>query len=182
MSGATTYADMLAMKVGYTNTFLHKPPYLDISNPDSQWLGCCDFVISSDVLEHVAPPVRLAFENTLRLLKPGGVFVLTVPYTKTGETVEHFSELHDYHIEKRKGKWVLQNTTTDGRSQVFDHLIFHGGEGETLEMRLFSETGVLGELYRAGFTDIRIHNEPCRKHGIKWPQDWSLPITARRPS
>ena len=182
MSGANIYADRLAMKLGYTNTFLHKPPYLDIINLDSRWFGCCDFVISSDVLEHVAPPVGRAFANTLRLLKPGGVFVLTVPYTKTGETIEHFPELHNYHTEKRKDKWVLLNTTADGRTQVFNHLIFHGGEGETLEMRVFSEAGALEELHHAGFTDIRIHNEPCHKHGIQWHQDWSLPITARRPS
>ena len=39
----------------------------------------CDFVISSDVLEHVAPPYERALSNLLRLLKPGGLLVLTVP-------------------------------------------------------------------------------------------------------
>ena len=33
MSGADAYAGKLAGKLGYTNTFLHKPPYLDITNP-----------------------------------------------------------------------------------------------------------------------------------------------------
>ena len=181
MSGAATYSASLPARLGYTNTFLHKPPHLDITDPDPQWLGRCDFVISSDVFEHVAPPVGRAFDNTLRLLKPGGVLVLTVPYAKTGDTVEHFPELHDWHVEQRAGRRVLLNMTSDGRSQEFDDLVFHGGEGETLEMRVFSEAGVLGELRRAGFAAIRIHGEPCSEFGIAWPQDWSLPITARRP-
>jgi hypothetical protein len=63
----------------------------------------------------------------------------------------------------------------------FDHLTFHGGEGETLEMRVFSKSGLLRELARAGFEDIRIHADACEEFGIVWTQPWSLPITARRP-
>jgi hypothetical protein len=50
-----------------------------------------------------------------------------------------------------------------------------------LEMRVFSESGVLRELEHAGFTDIHIHREPYSQFGIAWPQEWSLPISARRP-
>lgn len=181
MSGAATYAGRLAERIGYTNTFLHKPPFLDIVAPPEEWLSRCDFVISSEVFEHVPPPVSRAFENTLRLLKPGGVLVLTVPYAPVGEIVEHFPELHRYHVEKRDGKRVLVNATVNGSVQEFDHLVFHGGEGETLEMRVFSESGVLRELERAGFTDIHIHRETCSQFGITFLQEWSLPISARRP-
>lgn len=180
MSGANTYADGLARKFSCTNTFLHKSPHLDITDPDSTWLERCDFVISSDVFEHVAPPVSVAFDNTFRLLKPGGLFVFTVPYKKQGATVEHFPALHNYQVESQNGRRVLVNVTTGGQRQEFDNLVFHGGEGETLEMRVFSEAGVMDELQRAGFTDIKIHREPCLEHGIIWPQDWSLPISARR--
>lgn len=181
MSGAATYAVGLERKLGYTNTFLHKSPRLDITAPDSRWYGRCDFIISSDVFEHVARPVGRAFENALRLLKPGGVLVLTVPYVKTGQTVEHFPELNDWHIEHRDGRRVLVNKTDDGHCKHYDGLVFHGGEGETLEMRVFSEAGVLDELRCAGFTAIRIHGDPCAEYGIVWPQTWSLPISARRP-
>jgi len=181
MSGAATYAEGLKRKLGYTNTFLHKPPRLDITAPDPHWYGCCDFIISSDVFEHVARPVGRAFDNALRLLKPGGVLVLTVPYAKTGQTVEHFPELHDWHIEQRDGRRILFDKTDDGRCKHYDGLVFHGGEGETLEMRVFSEAGVLDELRCAGFTAIRIHCDPCAEYGITWPQTWSLPISARRP-
>jgi SAM-dependent methyltransferase len=37
-----------------------------------------DLIVSSDVLEHV-PDVMLAFKETFRVLKPGGVHVFTVP-------------------------------------------------------------------------------------------------------
>ena len=181
MSGAEAYAGKLAGKLGYTNTFLHKQPRLDITNPESAWLGRCDFVISSDVFEHVAPPVSRVFVNTLRILKPGGVLVLTVPYVKNGDTLEHFPELHDYRLEKRGKNRVLTNLTAGGARQEFEHLVFHGGEGETLEMRVFSESGVLEELRRAGFEDIRIHGEPCHAFGVHWVCDWSLPVSARRP-
>lgn len=181
MSGAPNYAEGLARKFSFTNTFFHKSPRLDITDPDTHWFDHCNFVISSDVFEHVAHPVGRAFDNTLRLLKPGGVFVFTVPFTKTGNTVEHFPELHEWRIDKRNGHRVLLNVTADSREQRFDGLVFHGGEGETLEMRVFSEISLISELKRAGFEAIRIHGGPCPEFGIAWPQDWSLPISARRP-
>jgi SAM-dependent methyltransferase len=181
MSGAAIYADRLARRLGYTNTFLHQEPRLDIKAPGAEWLSRCDFVISSDVFEHVASPVSVAFDNVLRLLKPGGLFVLTVPWVKGGETIEHFPELADYRIEGRGADRVLVGRTTDGRIREYRNLVFHGGEGETVEMRVFSESGILGELARSGFGDIRIRTEPCVEFGILWKQPWSLPITARRP-
>lgn len=182
MSGAAVYADRLSEKLSFTNTFLHKAPRLDITTPGEAWQSQCDFVISSDVFEHVAPPVSAAFENTLQLLKPGGVLVITVPYAPTGDTVEHFPELHDYRIEKRDGNRVLVNRTADGRAQVFDKLVFHGGAGDTLELRVFSQSGLIQALDDAGFTDIRIHGDAFPAHGIFWPEPWSLPVSARRPT
>lgn len=181
MSGAAIYADRLAQRLGYTNTFLHREPRLDITAPGEAWLSRCDFVISSDVFEHVASPVSVAFDNVLRLLKPGGLLVLTVPWVKGGDTIEHFPELADYRIEGRGADRVLVGRTTDGRIREYRNLVFHGGEGETVEMRVFSESGILGELARSGFGDIRIRTEPCVEFGILWQQPWSLPITARRP-
>ena len=181
MSGAATYAHPLERRLGYINTFLHKPPFLDITAPAGEWMSRCDFLISSDVFEHVAPPVSRAFENSLLLLKPGGVLILTVPYRPAGKTVEHFPELHDFRLEDRDGRRSLINTTLDGRVQEFDQLVFHGGEGETLEMRVFSLPDLIEELQGAGFVEIRVHDAPVPEFGILWPQKWSLPISARRP-
>lgn len=181
MSGAATYALPLEKRFGYINTFLHKPPILDITSPGNEWISRCDFLISSDVFEHVTPPVSRAFKNALLLLKPGGLFVITVPYKPEGATLEHFPDLYDFHLETRAGKTILSNLTRDGQIQEFDDLVFHGGEGETLEMRVFSLAGVLGELKKAGFRDIRVHSDACPEFGIVWLHPWSLPISARRP-
>src|SRR6188768_2031553 len=90
MSDAHCYANVLAEKLGYTNTWYHCEPLLDIRNPAPQWLGINDFVTTSDVFEHVPPPVQDAFDNLYALLKPGGVAVFSVPFCYEEETYEHY--------------------------------------------------------------------------------------------
>ncbi len=181
MSDWAGYAQTLAEKFDYLNTFYHQAPRLDITRIAPEQENRHDFLISTDVFEHVPPPVSVAFENARRLLKPGGLFLFTVPYKKDGDTEEHFPELYDYRLEETGERARLINLTRDGREQVFEQLVFHGGGGFTLEMRLFSESGLLRELERAGFEHIKIHRENQPAFGIMWPMDWALPITARKP-
>jgi SAM-dependent methyltransferase len=138
LSDADAYANPLASKLGYTNTFFHTEPRLDIANAPSDLTGRYDFIIASDVFEHVVPPVSRAFANARRMLRPGGVFVFSVPYGLDGGTVEHFPDLADFRVAEENGRWTLHNRATDGREQVYTDLVFHGGPGTTLEMRLFS--------------------------------------------
>ena len=103
------YADLLAEKFDYVNTFYDHEPQLDLCNVDwSRWPpDSFDFITCTDVLEHVEPPVERTFENMRRLLKPGGVAILTVPTTLEPATREHFPDLHDWRIEtegKRAGR------------------------------------------------------------------------------
>lgn len=180
MSDWEGYAVPLARKLDYRNTHYDREPRLDITDIPAALEGTCDFLISSEVFEHVPPPVNTAFRNARRLLRPGGVMVFTAPYTKAPQTVEHFPELFDYRLtEAGGGRLVLENTTRDGRKQNFDDLVFHGGEGATLEMRVFSESSLLAEFERAGFGRVRIHSEADPAHGIVWHEDWSLPMSAR---
>jgi len=171
------YAVGLAQKFDYRNTFYSQPPKLDITNLEPEFVGAFDFVICSDVFEHVPPPVSIAFENARKLLKPQGVLIFSVPYTKDQETVEHFPELYDYQLRQENGNHILENITRSGESQVFDHLIFHGCNA--LEMRVFCESSLLEEFRRAGLGKVRIYQEPDFEHGIYWYCDWSLPIAAR---
>ena len=178
------YAAKLAEKFAYHNTFYHKEPKLDIMDPvispdlvDSQ-----DFIISSDVFEHVRPPVDLAFENVWRILRPGGVLVLTVPYGLQPETTEHFPELHDFRLIKREGSHVIKNITKTGEVQEFANLVMHGGPGATVEMRIFAERDLVARLRKANFNPITVHRTPDFVHGIWWPEPWSLPMTARKPA
>lgn len=178
MSDSPRYAKRLAARLRYTNTYYHKAPRLDVLDPPREYLGRLQFILSSDVLEHVAPPIDRAFANLHAMLVAGGTLVLTVPFAVDGDTIEHFPELHDYRIERRRARPVLVNHTRDGRVQEFRNLVFHGGPGSTLEMRLFSEGALQRHLHDAGFRDICVHRDPAFESGIYWPHPWSVPITA----
>ena len=177
------YANILADKLSYHNTFYHKQPQFDLLSPPNNSINTLDFVICSDVIEHVSPPAQLAFNNLANILKPGGICIVTVPYMHYLYTLEHFPDLYKYNIvNTNNGNLALQNTTRDGKRQFFDNLSFHGGSGATLEMRIFAKIGLLNCLRRAGFSDIRFHRCSELKYGISWPYNWSLPVTARKPS
>ncbi len=167
ISDSVVYAKPLAKIFSYTNTFYHKRPKLDIVNLSDDMQGIADFVITSEVLEHVPPPVETAFVNLFKMLKPNGLCILTVPYRNEGRTVEHFPDLNHYRIKGRGDRRILVNMTRDGRQQVFDNLVFHGGKGSTLETRLFSMDSLLANIQNAGFKEITIHRESFPKFGIR---------------
>ena len=87
--------------------------------------------------------------------------IFTVPFTLEAETIEHFPELHDYRLLETPEGRRLENRTTDGRRQVYHKLVFHGGPGSTLEMRVFSRASLEREFAQAGFSRMRIADE-CR--------------------
>ena len=182
MSGSDIYAGCLKEKFSYQNTYYHQEPLLDVAAKTlpSNKLESSNFVICSEVLEHVVPPVSRAFENIYKILKPGGVVILTVPYGFIPQTIEHFPELYDFNLIRTNDGYRLRNVTEKGAVQEFDHLIFHGGPGSTLEMRIFAETELLQHLHSVGFQDIKVHRTPDFRHGIWWPEPWSLPISARK--
>lgn len=179
MSDASAYATALQRKFDYANTFFHTQPMLDIRAPAQQYLRQYDFVVSSDVMEHVDGPCQRALGNLHALLKPGGLLVLTVPYGFHDTTIEHFPELHDYRIEGEGADRVLVNVTEDGREQRFSDLCFHGGDGSTLELRIYAYNDLVRYLAEAGFTDIRLHDAEHPQWGIIHQHRFGLPITAR---
>jgi SAM-dependent methyltransferase len=168
----------LAALFEYENTQYHEEPRLDITAVPPERAGRYDFVVASDVFEHVVPPVARAFAGARSLLKRGGVLVFTVPFSLDPDTVEHFPDLHDWRLEEVDGRFRLHNVTPDGRAQAFDDLVFHGGPGSTLEMRLFSRAALEREFAAAGFAQMRIASEPCPRFGIDWPEPWSVPMVA----
>lgn len=177
------YANRVARRLGYRNTFYHRAPQFDITRPNPAMNGTLDFVIATDVFEHVDPPVSAAFLNTRKLLKPDGVFIFSAPFSHSGDeptpTLEHFPELYNYELQQTDGHFQLKNTTRSGKTQLFDDLVFHGGPGSTLELRLFSEWSITNELKEAGFNDITFYSGSDLRHGIYWPHKWSIPLAAR---
>jgi SAM-dependent methyltransferase len=167
LSDWSGYADRLKKKLGYTNTYYHKEPLLDITSVDKSQHGRYDFIISSDVFEHVSPPISNAFKNARLLLKPGGVMILTVPYVH-GQTREHFPGVSQFSIENDAGVWVLNGRDQNGQMKTFRDITFHGGPGTTVEMRLFGEDSILTEFEDAGFDSIHIHKEVVEQFGIYW--------------
>jgi SAM-dependent methyltransferase len=180
MSDSTIYAKRLEKKFSYVNTFFHKAPFLDIQNPDIMYMNSADFVISSDVFEHVPQPINIAFENLFNMLKDKGLVVFSVPYNETGDTLEHYPDLYDFKIKQKHGEKILVNTTKNGEIQVFKKLRFHGGCGETLELRVFSKPSLLELINNAGFKNIVIHDTDIQKYGILHDSTESLVITMQK--
>lgn len=192
MSDGGSYADILTDKFNYINTYYHTEPYLDINNAKCvNSYNNLDFIISTDVFEHVEPypSLQLAFDNLYKMLKNGGVLIFSVPYTEN-EHKEHFPNLYKYEIKYENGNFVLYNTTVEGKSEVFDKLCFHGGPGTVLEMRIFSKKSIISFLENSGFIDITFNEitDDMRRYGIFWSSNdcnggsnTSLIVTAKKP-
>jgi len=180
MSDWDLYAQGFAEKLSYTNTYYHQEPRLDITIPSERFINTADFVISTDVFEHVEPPVQRAFDGTYAILKKGGVFVFTVPFGLHGLTTEHFPELYKWRLEEKDGQWIMINEQRDGKVVTHTDLCFHGGPGTTIEMRRFTWVSLQEHLQKAGFTSVRLVGESSRRWGIHWSLPWSLPIVARK--
>lgn|GEM_PF-6955175 len=113
MSDAFCYASLLSEKFSYTNTYYHEEPLFDITNIKECDHSRYDFVISSDVFEHVLSPVQRAFDNLYKILKPDGKIIFSVPYKMTGETDEHFPVLNEFSVQKESsGEWGSCSTKT----------------------------------------------------------------------
>lgn len=184
------WARLFEEKFNYTNTFYHTHPYLDINNSEHvRNYTELNFVISSDVFEHVDPfpSLQYSFNNVFKMLKKGGVLIFSVPYTH-GDHKEHFPTLYNYRIEHENGEYVLHNTTINNEKETFRNLCFHGGPGNVLEMRVFSKSSIISFLEEAGFTEITFHEitEDMNKYGIFWSKDnvndCSLIISAKKPT
>ena len=159
-SDSAVYSGGLASSFSYTNTFYDRDPSFDLSRPDEREFGKYDFVICSDVLEHVPEPVDRAFGALARLLKPHGALILTVPYSQEAGTIERYADLTDSRFAEVNGRTVLVGRSASGEYRVFDELTFHSGTGPTLERRIFSEESIRAGLAAAGFPIVQFETLP----------------------
>jgi SAM-dependent methyltransferase len=180
MSDSADYAGRLATVFDYGNTEYDREPRLDILHPGEHEFGSYDFILCSEVLEHVVAPVDVAFSNLFRLLKPNGVLLMTVPYKPQGQTLEHFGPMDEFGLAKVGGEAVLVRRKPEGGYEVFDDLVFHGGSGSTLEMRVFSEQDLRSQVLHAGFSSFEIYADSFPEFGVMHDETWSLPGAARK--
>lgn len=180
MSDDLSYALPLAERLGYLNTFYDHEPLLDITGHHPDQYGSYDFIISSDVLEHVPIPVERALEEAHRLLKADGVFVITVPSTLEEETIEHYPDLHEYAVAQLGSDYVLVNRKRDGGIELHRDLVFHGGPGSTLEMRMFARKDLEAKLRSVGFREVCFLDDAAEQWGIVLNLPWAHPLLARK--
>ncbi|MCC6586057.1 MAG: class I SAM-dependent methyltransferase [Bryobacterales bacterium] len=180
ISDSPVYAGLLDKLFNYENTHLHQEPVLDLLNPDETRYGKFDFVICSEVLEHVTFPLERAFETLSRLLTSSGFLILTTPFSVEDDTIEHFPQIRAFGLAECDGRTVLVGRSQDNEYRVYDRLRFHGGEGVTLEMRIFSESALRKHLHDAGFRRVRIETKSSEEHGVFFSGPCSLPIIAGR--
>lgn len=181
VSDGPLYSERLREKLDYRNTFYDREPRLDLLNPPAGDIGRYDFVLASEVFEHVPAPVEGAFSSALRLLKPNGVLVFTVPYSLDPGTAEHFPAIGQFGLAQVGGRTVLVNRSPDGRLDATDDVLFHVGcAGPAPEMREFSEAGLRATVGAAGFSEFRVYSDDYPEFGIVQAETWSLPIAARR--
>jgi SAM-dependent methyltransferase len=180
MTDKPGYAAILAEKFDYTNTYYDHEPRCDFTEAHPQLYGTCDFILSADVLEHVAPPLERPLEEICRLLKPHGFLAATVPCTPDDKMCEHFPELHEHRVIRLGASDVLVNRRADGTLEAREDLVFHEGPGAVLEMRQFGRTGLRAKLLAAGFREVHYLLEDVPESGILFDSDVSQPFVARK--
>jgi SAM-dependent methyltransferase len=180
MTDNTCYARILEDRFDYTNTYYDREPRLDFREAHPDRVSSYDFILSADVLEHIAPPIELALSEVHSLLKPQGFFGVTVPCQINGQFREHFPELHEYRTVPLAGREVLINRRRDGTLEVFDDLVIHGGTGEILEMRAFGVSALEAKLRSVGFRAAYFLTSDVPEWGIIFDHDTSQPFIARK--
>lgn len=180
MTDKQGYARILADRFDYTNTYYDREPRFDFTESHPGLDGSYDFILSADVLEHVAPPVERVIGEICRLLKPHGFLAATVPCAPGDEMREHFPDLHEYRVAPLGDSAVLINRRRDGGLEIREDLTFHGGSGDTLEMRRFGIAGVGAAVLAAGFREVRYWNDNVPEIGILFDADVSQPFVARK--
>ena len=170
MSDAKPLSDNLSSdsRLLYRNTYLDEAPLLDILDIDDSYLESADVLISSDVLEHVPYPPLRSIEGIHKILRTNGLLILTVPWSKDYPYVEHYPWLVSYTVQKNNdGTFTTTGIDRFGESKLILNPIFHGGPGNTLEMRFFHLDVVLDLLKKAGFREMRVHEHDVLDSGIR---------------
>lgn len=183
MSDSESYANILSEKFDYINTYFHQSPHLDIGDLNSAArYSNIDYIISSDVLEHVMHPVQSAFDHMYTMLKEDGVLIISVPTLEGYETIEHYGAMKSYRVFQIEEHFIVAGIDMNGI--CFTHLQprFHGGPGEVLELRIFGVGDLKSRLASAGFTNLVEHIPNQPKIGYVWDDQIEIGVHPSRRS
>ncbi|WFU12350.1 hypothetical protein QA646_20790 (plasmid) [Rhizobium sp. CB3090] len=183
MSDWRGYADEFSRICDFQNTYYHMEPFLDVTDAISSTnYTDLDFVVCSEVLEHVLGPVTNSLQNIFGMLKSGGILVLTVPSLEGYETIEHYPHLQSFEIVHTGGLYSIVNRRPDGAIEHYVNPAFHGGPGTVLEMRIFGEGDLLSMLRHVGFDEILDLPANDRECGYLWEGSVESPLWRGRRS
>jgi SAM-dependent methyltransferase len=168
VSDTPIYANLLEDKLGYTNTYYHKDPHLDLCDPASvaKFTGL-SLIICSDVIEHTKDVPIVVLGNMLGMLRPGGIVVLSAPTYWMPESLEWYSGARSIQVVAQDHRYVVLWKTIRGVEYVDTSPVFHGGPGDVLEMRLLSHSGLLAAASSLGF-EVETLEFDLEK-GYEWP-------------
>ena len=124
-------ARVLRERLSYQNTYLTTEPRLDIRSDPSP-SGAVDFLIASEVFEHIEPPVSRAFSNAASFLKRPGVFLLTVPWVWNGYPEHAIPELYDWKLDREGGRWLVLNRKPNGDVERFYDMVWDDSAGPSI--------------------------------------------------
>jgi ubiquinone/menaquinone biosynthesis C-methylase UbiE len=156
-------ASRLSTKFSYANSFFDGFPHLDIRDIPPIAKNLFEFVSCSDILEHVDSNLDKAIHGLSKLLKPGGFAVLSVPINLEAETVEFYPNLSSFKVMKGVVEWRNHK----GESFVDLDPEFHGGRGQNLAFRDFSDESFKEVILKNGFRSIS-KGWASPKLGVPW--------------
>lgn len=136
----------------YTNTFYDDFPHLDVRDVPSRLFERNEFIVCSDVLEHVDPPLEDALLGLRRMLKPNGFVVISVPMNGTAESDEYYPGLVDWELVWKQGSPELHWRDSFGTKHVDSSPEMHGGRGQTIAFRSFGHRSLSDLFTAAGFS------------------------------
>lgn len=161
-------ASLLGNKFSYTNTTFHTEPFLDICSPNSiANYRDLSFILCSEILEHTRLTPVEVLPNLRQMLRPGGLLILTTPTVQMANTIEWYSGAVSVDVERSVDSFVVRWRNRRGIEYVDTNPAFHGGPGDTLEMRMISHMELVNVAQQVGFRVETLEFDPV--NGYYWP-------------
>jgi hypothetical protein len=162
------YASILDRLFTYTNTYFHQEPRLDITSVEGTGaFRDLDLIVCSDVVEHTLTSVLIPLQNFHRMLKPGGVAVVSAPTFDMASTIEWYGGAKTINIVQTGTEYSVEWTNLKGDVYVDASPRFHGGPGQVLEMRVMAHRDLVDTAHAAGFKAVTVEFD--QGWGYSWP-------------